>query len=647
MSDFDDLINEFGSKNKTAKAVDTPYADLIDEFGSGEVKAIQSKEKGDVVGTKVGQASNVPFTYVPSGAPINDIQYYRNPEVPEPKVEFRQPSFSELPVIRQGIKGFQESGKYAGEGYSDIARGMSATGVGKVILGHVGQALNVTGVAPAIEAAKEQVTKATGNPDFADRLELVSTSGLPIAKTAKVVTELSPSTRAVKTIAEAIGPENIPSVVNQLKSNPRLTLMDVDPNVQIISQGLASKPGEPRNILDKVVKERKDTQKGTVLDIYDEALGVPVNVRDKVERLKTKIKETGKEINPVISNAGAVNISPVISSIDAKLKPGVQTVISAGEPLPLDDIQKSLKGVRKLLTDDKSVRTDAQSLHNFQSALRAKAEDLLSSQNGQDRQLGHALMNIRNQIVTSIDNAAGGNYKPALAKYRDINDVNDAFKKGQLITRNRLGNLDDDPSYWDNWIKTASPEELEAAREGARLAVSHQMGSVVNAARKGMNIPEIEFNAEKLKSLFGKEEVEKMAKGLADEKKIADTNSKLFQNSQTAMRLLGAEATEVRPSFKPNYTGLLPIAAEGLNQYLTGGSLPIALAGGYGYLGARKAITKIGQNLDRKTNVEIANLSSAVGEARENLIKALQDHIPKGKLTMKQRLQLSLPIQGR
>src|SRR5690606_37320513 len=181
----------------------------------------------------------------------------------------------------------------------------------------------------------------------------------------------------------------------------------------------------------------------------------------------------------------------------------------------------------------------------FQSALRAKAEDLLSSANGQDRQRGYAMMNVRNQVVDAID-AAGetpGSSKAALAKYRDVNDVNDAFKKGQLVTRNRLGNLDDNPAYWEEWISKATPAELEAAREGARLAVAHQMSSIPNAARKGMTIPEIEFNSEKLKLLFGKEEVEKMAKALADEKKIADTNSKLFQNSQTAMRMLGAEAT--------------------------------------------------------------------------------------------------------
>src|SRR5690606_6445799 len=108
--------------------------------------------------------------------------------------------------------------------------------------------------------------KLTGNPDFAKRAELVATSGLPIAKVAKVATEAMPSTRAINTLVDAIGTENIPKVIDQLKSNPRLTLMDVDPNTQVIAQGLAAKPGEPRNLLDKVVAGRKDSQKGVVTE---------------------------------------------------------------------------------------------------------------------------------------------------------------------------------------------------------------------------------------------------------------------------------------------------------------------------------------------------------------------------------------------
>lgn len=640
MTDYTDLINEFGSKGTTDTVV-TSHADLISEFGSGDVKAAPP-------------ANPMPEPRVPlSGATPEQEQAYYNKVRNNKSPEFKA---SELPIIRQGIKGFQEGSDMAGEGYTDISQNRPASGVGKIILGHATQALNATGILPTIAEGTEQLGKISGNPEFAKRAEAVATSGLPIAKLGGAVTAAMPSTRAIKTIVDAIGPENIPSVIKQLQSNPRLTLMDVDPNVQIISQGLAAKPGDPRNILDKVVRGRTDTKLDTVTGAINEAMGTPVNVLDKVEGLKTQIRNTGKEINPIIKDTKPVDMSPVVASIDAKLNPGINSVITAGDPLPLGDIEKSLQGVRKFITDDKSFRTDPQSLHTFQSALRAKAEDLLSSTSGQDRQLGRSLLDVRNQVVTAIDkaspqitDAAGnitGSYKPALAKYRDVNDVEDAFKKGQLVTKNRLGNLEDDPAYWDKWIKQATPTELEAAKEGARLAYAHQMGTVTNAARKGTDIPSIEFNKQKLELLFGKPEVAKMSKALEDEKLIADTNSKLFQGSMTAMRTLGADATKIRPDYEPRFTKMvLPVALEAGSQYLSGGSIPAAgLALGVAYPFARSKITKIGQNLDRSTNVNVANLASSVGEARDNLIQALQAHVPQGKLTMGQKLKLSLPV---
>lgn len=628
--DNTDLIKKFGGK-KIEETYVSSNADLINKFGGGVVKAEAPTENDILTGPPT---------------PENFEQSKVIATEAEKALASKPVEWSKLPIVRQGIQGFKEGKGLAGEGLVDIFQHRPATGLGKFVLGVGQQLLNVVPILPTIEAGREQVEKITGNKEFSERAELVATSGLPIAKAGKAALKTLPSNRAIDTIANAIGPENIPSVIKQLQSNPRLTLTDVDPNVQIIAQGLAAKPGDPRSIIDKFVKDRTDTKLDTVIGALDETMGVPVNIKDKVDSLKKLIKDTGKEINPVIASIDNVDITPVIKHIDEKLKPGVQSVISMGEPLPLEDIQKSLKNLRQFLTDDKSFRTDAQSLHNFQSALRAKAEDLMSSQSGQDRQRGYALINVRNQVVDAIDVASGNAYKPKLAKYRDVNDIEDAFKKGQAITKNRLGNLDDDPSYWEAWIKNATPAEKEAAKEGARLAVAQQMGSVTNAARKGIDVPLVEFNKEKLKLLFGKDEVEKMAKTLADEREIAYNNSKLMQGSMTAMRELGAKATEVRPDYEPKFTKtILPVALEAGTLYLSGGNIPVAgFAAGLAYPYVRGKMTKVGQALDRKTNVEITNLATATGEARKNLIKALQDYIPKGKLSLAQKSILALPI---
>jgi hypothetical protein len=642
MATIEELAAKYGSgKVVVAPSTTTvdPYAHLANKYGSGAA-----------TDAPVPAATTYDPTQVPlSGAtPEQQAQHMEEVKNPSKSLNVNERAPVVNTFMKNLNKGLKESSDLMGEGVTDYTKGNVASAAWKFPLGAVGGAFNAAMVAPTIHTAKDYLTKFTGNPEFSNRAELVATSGLPIAKAGSLIAEAMPSSRAITDLVNLVGKENIPDVIRQLQSNPRLTLMDVSPSVRTTVQGLAAQPGEPANMLDKVVKRRTDTKLDTVTGAIDEAMGTPVNVREKIEGLQKQLRTVGAEINPVIKNTGPVDMTSVVSNIDNKLKPGVNSVITAGEPLPLGDIEKQLQGVRKFITDDKTFRTDPQSLHNFQSALRAKADDLLSSTSGQDRQLGKALMDVRNQVVDAID-AAGkvpGEYKSKLANYRDEFHVTDAFKKGQLITKNRLGNLEDDPSYWEKWIKNATPAELEAAREGARLAYRQQMGSVTNAARKATDIPKVEFNKEKLELLFGKPEVNKMAKALEDEALISDTNSKLFQGTQTAMRLLGAKTTEVRPDYKPDFTkAMLPVALEAANQWSTGGSIiPIGSMLGIGYPYVRGKLNQFGQKMDAKTNVNIADLASSVGDAKEKLIQALQSHIPQGKLTLAQKFMLALPI---
>lgn len=639
MSDNADLIAEFGGGKTADNMVVSPNADLINHFGGDTIKAIPAPAP-----TVAPSPYPNPANYTGKG---NENYTPPNQFVEDIK---NAPGY----IKRKTIENYEASKAYAGKGIKDISQNLPASGVPEVVLGAMGMATAVPNA--VIQGTDKLFQKATGNKDFRPA-ELATTTGLPILKGGSIIANAMPSTRALTEIVNIVGKENLPKVIEELQSNPRLTLMDVNPNARITAMGLAAQPGKPLDVLNKFVENRKTDQKATVLQAYDEAMGMPVSIKDKVDKLKENIKETGKEINPVVSNAKPVDISPVVSDIDNILKPGVQSVISAGQPLPGPRVKEELADFRKLLTDDKSVRTDAKELHSIQSALRAKAEDLLNSQSGQDRQIGYSLMKVRNQIVEAIDKASPqiidaegksiGTYKPALAKYREVNDVDDAFKKGQLITRNKLGQLDDHPEYWERWIKDATPAEKEAAKEGARLAVAHQMGAFRFASRKGMEIPESEFNSDKLKLLFGEKETNKLMKTLSDERRINDTDTKLTQNSMTALRLLGAKATEVRPDYKPNLSAYLPAIAEGAAQYMTGGeSMGMAAAGVIGYNYARKGAVKLGQNLDRKTNVEISKLASATGEEKDNLIKALSDYLPnnsKSKLLQKAKT-LALPV---
>lgn len=574
----------------------------------------------------------------------------------------------------------------ATEGLGEVASNMPL-GIGKVALGALGAVASpATGLIKT--AVEDPVSKVFGK-DVGERAGFVAGAALPVGPAIKATKAAMPTNKAITSIIDTIGQDNLPTVIQELKSNPRLSLMDVVPASRQMAQKLITNEGPHQNKFEKFVTDRVASGKDATSNIYDATMGTPVNVVDKVNSLKQAAKDVGKkEIQPAVNNAGFVDVSNVINNIDKKLKPGVNSIISAGEPLALGDIEKPLSAVRQFIMDEKSVRTDPKSLHQFQAALRAKADDMLNSTDGVTRQKGHALMQVRNDIVNAIDKASprmantpeqilkhhgydeasiagmdasikkktadmletahgkapeGGSYKAALSKFRDEKQVENAFNMGQLVTRNKLGRLEDSPEFWDKWVKDASPQELEAAREGARLAVQHQIAGFKAGARKGQDIVESEFNKDKLSSLFGEKEVAKMAKELQDERKIAITNSKLIDNSQTAMRMKADSRVDL-PVRKEGSLGALGAPILEMANMATSG---IPGLGAAAYLGAKGASAAKFKYMDlplaKARNSKITDYLTAIGEDRADLIRILESHIQQPKLSLANRARLALP----
>lgn len=631
---------------------------LLDLYlGSGKKSEPEKEKSGSLIDIYLGPTSNVEQAVTPITEENRVIAPPRSGYTEEQsQAQLRQPAYKEpslaskagsaamaLPTEYAGnvAKNYKSGVETAMSGLQDIGQNNPATGVGKVGLGALGAVASpITGVFSTIG---DEATKITGSRQIGDKVELIAGAGLPVAKAGQAVKATMPTNKAISAIVDTIGKENLAPVIQELKSNERLSLMDVVPATRQMAQKLITNEGPHQNKFEKFVQERIATGKGATAEIYDTTMGVPVNIVEKLDKFKKDARAVGKkEIEPALKGSGFVDVSGVINNIDAKLKPGVNSIITAGEPLALGDIEKPLAAVRKFIMDDKSVRTDPKSLHQFQSALRAKADDLLNSQSGQDRQQGHALMKVRNDIVEAIDKASGGTYKPALAKYKDEMDIQNAFNMGQLVTRNKLGRLEDSPEFWNKWVKGASKEELEAAREGARLAVQHQIGGFKAGARKGQDIVESEFNREKLTALFGKEEVDQMAKLLKDERNIAITNSKLIDNSQTAMRMKADSRVDLPVERGSGLGAIVAPIAELAVASATGypGASGVVLASQLGSKLKHKAST----SLAKRRNVAVTDLLTAVGEDRAELIRILESHIPQApKLSLANRLKLSLP----
>ena len=412
------------------------------------------------------------------------------------------------------------------------------------------------------------------------------------------------------------------SLAAELAQNPRLAVMDVTPGAQEIAKGLAVQPGKASATLNTAYQNRVATADRAVSGAFDDALGARPDVKAVLDGLQSTARQNAqKGFGSALGNAAPVDTSKVISAIDAKVNPIVNQV--ANTPgYALGPQEQALLRIKSMLTDGQSVLTDPNKLHAIQSNIRTEAQDLLKSATGSDRQVGKAMMDMRNNIVGAIDDAAGGKYKPALSQYADDMGVKDAFSKGMDVFRNRAGaaGLEDRPEYWRDAISKMSPDEQAALKQGVRTAVDQRIGAARNSARAGEAITDSDLNQSKLAAILGDKEAGQLAQRLADEQKIAATNRVLFQGSQTEPRRQAAAVTAVRNLAPLSMEIGLPSFAALTDNHLAAGALAGLAAG-------RRAASYLGNRSDLARNNLLAGMVSASGADVSPVVQQLQNRL--------------------
>lgn len=610
MGIVDDYLNSPSSKEKS---VPIKGSGLIEQYLNTKSETTPSNTKV-IVHPPISDIDTRTSTTVPA-----DYKYV-NPPATSPEWEAIKATPGN--ILNDSIENFKNAGGMIGKGGSELLSNKPASGVGNIGLGVVSGIGAIPG-AFLKNLVEKPVTELTGNPDIGERAGVVAGVGLPIIPAAKAITAAIPKNKALRTLVESIGQDNLPNVVQQMKENPRLTPADLSPRVKQDTQNLFVTEGPHQNYLANVVEQRLNTAKNAVENAMDKSLGTVTNPADKLAELKQNIRDVGaSKINPAVTGAKPVDLSDTIKYIDQRLKPGINSVVDTSGGLPSTEVNKQLGQIRSLLTNDKVVRTDAKTLHNLQSVMRGEAEGLIKN-GGQDARVGNAIMGVRNQIVDAIDSASGGKYKPALSEYRDEYHIQDAYRHGHDEILRNGKELEDRPEFYQKYLNKLSPEELQAEREGARIAYDTQVNGFKHAARRGTDIGEVEFNKDRAEALFGKAKADEMFKTFKDERAIADTNNKLVQGSQTAMRMASKQAFAL-PTASDMTKSLIPPAALEVGSAMAGGT-PIIPSLVYGGLkGAGLAKDKIALALTNEHNAKYAKYALPTeGPDRDALIQQL------------------------
>jgi hypothetical protein len=619
---LDDYMSE-SAPNKTTAKVTNSGSSLIDSYlSSGEDKAPAPKPNAN---GRIELAPNPVADVILSPKEQKDLAAQPRPNPRDSDLTNAVKSYPSN-LLSTTLQNFRNASETVGSGVSDIMSNKPASGVGKVGLGVLA---GVTAAPNALvdETISKPIANITGSEDIGNRAGLVAGFGVPVGKTGQATVAALPKNKALSSLVESIGHENLPTLLRDMKSNPRLSPADLSPRVMQDTQRLFVTEGPHQNHLANMTAQRAGTAKAAAEGALDEHLGQTVDAVKKLSELKTAARTVGQEqINPAVQGAKPVDLTPVVSYIDARIKPGIQSLKDGGQ-LPSTEINQQLGTIRKILTDDKQMRFDANTLHDVQSVLRHEATNLLNSSDGQARRMGNAIMGVRNQIVDAIDTASAGKYKPALSNYRDEMQIGDAFKHGHDAIIRSGKPMENRPEFFKEWVDKATDAEKNAAKEGARVAIDTAANGfrspVTNPASKAVQMAQVNFNRQRIESLFGKEEASQLFKKLDDERKIADTNVKLVEGSQTAMRGESKAKFEL-PKPSDMATSLIPPAIlEGASAMASGTPL-VGTAVYAGIKGASKVKDAIAMKLAKEHNSNYAKYALPdTPEARTDLIQKL------------------------
>lgn len=622
--DLDEILTQFGDKPSSKAKAAFDVDSVLSEFG-GKEKPV----------TLSGKPSVITVTPKP---PISGISKEASDELNQTRVEkfgSENPRFK-LPTtsISESAYDADVAGKQLfNEGVADLSSGHPYKGIAKVAGGALSRAVSpLTGIIEGGVATP--ITDITGNKDIGDRAGFVAGSVIPIGRTGKAVNAARPTNKALSTLIENIGDENLPNIVSAMKANSRLAPADLSPRVLQDTQHLFANEGPQIDYLAKTSADRMATRKSAIEEAYDASAGVSPNLIQKVDNLAKAAKEIGtNQINPLVKAAKPVDVSKTLENLNNILKPGVMSKISEGSTLALPEVKQALTAAKSWLSNGKELRTGAEDLHDVQKALRRQGYSLTKSSNAGEREIGHALLKVRNDLVADIDKASPG-YSKALGNYRDEMHIADAFKEGHDKIFSSSKKIENDPSYVKKWFDGLSEHEKEAAKEGARAAIYTEMGVAKNPALAGESIARSDFNKAKMEILFGKEETETLLNKLAVERAIANTHNKIVEGSQTAMRT-ASKSQFALPTKTDAVRAMLPTAiAEGANAMVGGYPvIPTMALGGIKAGAMAKDAIKI--KLAREHNAQYAKLALPTeGPSRDALIKSLEAAIPGPKRSL-------------
>lgn len=222
--------------------------------------------------------------------------------------------------------------------------------------------------------------------------------------------------------------------------------------------------------------------------------------------------------NAARANAGAVNVSSVLKTIDDEVSP---SAFNLSSDLRRDTIAGALSKYRSMLSNGREQLSDFAAILN----VRKELGDEIFNNRGTNK--ARVLGKVLKSIDDSMESASDG-YKAARNQFRADSRVINSVADGVKITQPRVRHKDANRLF-----AAALPDEQQSLRTGA----ADNLLKKIENARPGVN-KAAQFETDKLDNVLGKLSSDngKFARNIGREQTMFDTRHNALGGSQTAGR---------------------------------------------------------------------------------------------------------------
>jgi hypothetical protein len=221
---------------------------------------------------------------------------------------------------------------------------------------------------------------------------------------------------------------------------------------------VARTPNDARQEVVNQLLTRQAGQGERLSNAIAEGFGAPDTAAQRAASLTgARDAEANQLYGAARRDAGAVNVSPVLDTIDQTLSPGVNQIVSPRDNIGNDTIEGALARVRSMLSDGRSQVTD------FNTLFRAKmdVDDMIQRATNQGANWrANALGQVQRQINNALADASPS-YRQAAANYAERSGVIDAVDAGTAAASGRTRAADNIAGF-----NGMTPDQQQAFRAG-------------------------------------------------------------------------------------------------------------------------------------------------------------------------------------